>query len=222
MFFAAAVILLDMACSRGIGIIFRECAVGNDKNLHILVKPGACPKAVSLIAVDLVKCFLDRNTTAFQLHMNQRQTVHKNRHIISGVVIAGTFFILIDDLQTVVMDILFINQIDVLSFAIFASQVLYIIFLNLTSLFYDTFVGIGNLRFEECLPFFVGEAVLVKALKLLAKVKHEIFFVVNGHVLITLFAKHFDEGCLQSSFTLIRIGTFRLRLIFSYNGTFIG
>ena len=136
--------------------------------------------------------------------------------------ISGPFFILIDDLQTVVVDILLVNQIDVLSSAIFASQVLYIVFLNLTSLFHDAFVGIGNLGFEEGFPFFIREAVLVKTFKLFAKVKYKIFFVVNGYVLIALFAKHFDEGCFQSGFVLICIGAFGLRLIFGYNGAFIG
>ena len=98
MLFASAVVLLDMACSGGIGIILRECAIGDDKNLHILIKSRTRPKAVSLIAVDLVKSFLDRNTTTFQLHMNQRETIYKNGHVIPGVMIAGTFFILIDDL----------------------------------------------------------------------------------------------------------------------------
>ena len=192
--FAGAVVLLDMARSGGIGIIFRECAIGDDKNLHILIKSRTCPEAVSLIAIDLVESFLDRNPTALQLHMNQRETVHKNGHVISGIVISGPFFILIDDLQTVVMDILFVNQIDVLGPAIFASKVLYIVFLNLASLFHDAFVCVGNLGFEEGFPFFVGEAVLVKALKLLAKVKYKIGFVVNGHVFIALFTKHFDKG----------------------------
>ena len=96
--FAGTVALLDMARSGGIGIILGEGAVGDDKNLHILIKPRPSPKAVSLIAINLVESFLDRNTTALQLHVNQRQTVHKNGHVIPGVVIAGTFFILIDDL----------------------------------------------------------------------------------------------------------------------------
>ena len=70
MLFAGTVALLDMACSGGIGIIFREGAIGDHKNLHILIKSGACPEAVSLIAINLIKSFLDRNTTALQLHMN--------------------------------------------------------------------------------------------------------------------------------------------------------
>ena len=61
----------------------------------------------------------------------------------------------------------------------------------------------ANLRFEEGFPFFIREAVLVKAFKLLAKVKYKIFFVVNRHILVALFTKHFDEGCFQSCFALI-------------------
>ena len=57
-------------------------AVGDNENLHILIKPTTSPEAITLITVDLVERFLDSNATAFQLHMNQRQTVHKNGHII--------------------------------------------------------------------------------------------------------------------------------------------
>ena len=63
------VLLLDVAGSGGIGIILGECTVGDDKDLHILIKSGASPEAVSLISVDLIECFLDCDTTAFQFYI---------------------------------------------------------------------------------------------------------------------------------------------------------
>ena len=39
------------------------CAVGNHKNLHILIQPTARPEAVTLITVNLVERLFDRDTT---------------------------------------------------------------------------------------------------------------------------------------------------------------
>ena len=153
---------LNVACSGGIGIILCECAVGDNENLHILIKPTTSPEAITLITVDLVERFLDSNATAFQLHMNQRQTVHKNGHIISGVVRSGTFLILIDDLQTVVVDILLVNQRDVHRRAVLTGQILNIVLLNFSGLFHDTLIGIGNLAFEKAVPFLIRKLIVIE------------------------------------------------------------
>ena len=159
---ANSVILFDVACSGGVGIILCECAVGDYENLHILIKPTASPKAITLIAVDLVERFLDCHTTAFQFHMNQRQTIHQNSYIISGIMLSGTFLILIDDLQPVVVDVLFVNQGDVHGRTVLTGQVLHIIFLNFSGLFHDALIGVGNLAFEKAIPFLIRKLIVVQ------------------------------------------------------------
>ena len=64
-------------------IILGIGAVGDHKNLHKLIKSAGCPKAVPLVAVDLVKGLPDGNAPAFQFNMDQRQTVDQHRHIIA-------------------------------------------------------------------------------------------------------------------------------------------
>ena len=94
--------------------------------------------------------------------MNQRQTVYKNGHIISGVMGSGTFLILIDDLQAVIVNILLVNQRDVHRRAVLTGQILNIVLLNFSGLFHDTLIGIGNLAFEKTVPFLIRKLIVVQ------------------------------------------------------------
>ena len=96
-----------------IGIILRVRAVGDHENLHILKKTRTRPEAVTLIAVYLIERFTDRHSTPFQFDMHKRKAVDKHRHIIAVLPLSGIDFILIDDLQAVVMDILLVDQRDI-------------------------------------------------------------------------------------------------------------
>ena len=51
--------------SGSVRIIFCICAIGNHKNLHILKQTRSCPKALSLIAINLIECLTNRNSSAF-------------------------------------------------------------------------------------------------------------------------------------------------------------
>ena len=94
--------------------------------------------------------------------MNQRQTIDQNRHIISGIMCSAAFFILIDYLQPVVVNVLFVNQGDIHGSAVLTGQVLHIIFLNFSGLFYDALIGIGNLAFEKAVPFLIRKLIAVQ------------------------------------------------------------
>ena len=89
---------LDVAVSGGVGIILGMCTVGDNENLNVLIQTACRPKAIPLIAFDLVKGFTNGNATAFQLHMDKGQTVDENGHVIAGVVVALGLHILIDNL----------------------------------------------------------------------------------------------------------------------------
>ena len=58
--------------------------------------------------------------------MHQRQTVHEYRHIIAVLMGPILHLVLIDHLQSIVIDILLINQLDVLCQTIIQSQVQHI------------------------------------------------------------------------------------------------
>ena len=45
--------------------------------------------------------------------MDKGQTVDENGHVIAGVVVALGLLVLIDDLQTVVVDVLFVDELNI-------------------------------------------------------------------------------------------------------------
>jgi len=61
-------------------VILRVGAIGDDKNLYIFIQSAACPKAISLVTVNLVERLSNRHATAFQLDMHQRKSVHQRSH----------------------------------------------------------------------------------------------------------------------------------------------
>ena len=67
------------------------------------------------------------------------------------------YLILVDDLQAVVVDVLFVDQRDVFGAAIIPVQYLHIVFLNLPSLFRNMLVGVGNYITEKLLPLRIGK-----------------------------------------------------------------
>ena len=118
---APLLMFLFRISSGAVGIILCVCTIGNDKNLNIFVQSASRPERISLIAVNLIECFTDSNSSAFQFNMHKRQTIYQYCNIIAVVMlrtILCTNHILIDDLQPVIMDVLFIYECNVLGFTI--------------------------------------------------------------------------------------------------------
>ena len=108
--------ILDMPQAGRVGVIFCVRSVGDNKNLHIVEQAAARPKAVALVAVDLIECLADSYPATLQLHMNQRQSVDENGHIVTVIVGSALCLrngILVDDLQRIVVNTLFIKEANV-------------------------------------------------------------------------------------------------------------
>ena len=104
-----------------VGIILCICTIGNDKNLNVFVQSASCPERIPLVTINLIERLTDGNTSAFQLNMYKRQTVYQYGNIITVVMLCTIFHadhILINNLQPVIMDVLFIYERNILGFAI--------------------------------------------------------------------------------------------------------
>ena len=211
----------NVAVAGRVGVVFRVRAVGDNENLHILIQSAARPKAVSLVTVDLVECLLDRHTAPLQFHMNQRQTVYQNRDIIAIIIVAAVLHILVDNLQTVVVDVLFIQQRNIDRRAVLAGQVLNVVLLDAAGLFFDAIVRVGDFILKEVIPFLIRKGIIVQNLQLTAQVCHKVSIIMDREVGIALLLQHLDKCLLQRSLTLVGIRTFALRFVFCYNGTFV-
>ena len=211
----------NVAVAGRIGVVFRVRAVGDNENLHILIQSAARPKAVPLVTVDLVECLLDGHTAPFQFHMNQRQTVYQNRDIIAVIIVAAVLHILVDNLQTVVVDVLFIQQRNIDRRAVLAGQVLNVVLLDAAGLFFDAIVRVGDFILKKVVPFFIRKGIIVQNLQLTAQVCYKVSVIVDREVGIALLLQHPDKCLLQRSLALVSVRAFALRFVFCYNGTFV-
>ena len=131
-------------------------------------------------------------------------------------------YVLIGDLQTVVVNVLFVNQRDIFRTSVIAPQDLHIVLLNLAGLFRNAVVGIGNALGKEPLPFAIGKAVVVQRFELCAQVGDQLRLAVNRLVLIALLCQKADKLRFERSFALIGVGANLGGLVFGDHRVFCG
>jgi hypothetical protein len=116
-----------------VAVVLGVRTVTDYENLYILKEATPSPEAVVLITIDLVERLADINTSALELDMNKWQAIHENGDVIP--ILASTFnFILVENLNTVVVDVLLIDEVDVLAFTVISLENTDVIFLEATSL----------------------------------------------------------------------------------------
>ena len=160
--------LADMVVAGGIAVVFGECAVANDEDLHIVEECVACPEGVALVAVDLVEGFAYVHAAAFEFDMYERQTIDQDSHIVACRVCSTLLGILVDDLEVVLVDMLFVEEHDVTRVAVVEFEGKTRIVLYAVGFLGNAFGGVGDDLRVEALPLVFGEAILVEALQLLA------------------------------------------------------
>ena len=81
--------------------------------MDVFKKSATCPKAIALVAFDLVESFAELDTATFELDVDERETVDENCDIIAVVMIraiGGGDDVLIDDLKGVVVNIFLVDN----------------------------------------------------------------------------------------------------------------
>ena len=114
---SVSLLFLDMVEACRVGVILGVGSVGYDENLHILIQSAACPKTISLIAVNLVERLFELDTSPLQFYMHKRQSIDQYGYIVAGIMVSLLLLVLVDDLEVVVMYISLVNQVDVLGLA---------------------------------------------------------------------------------------------------------
>ena len=134
-----------------IAVVLRQRAIADHEQLHILKQTGTSPERFTLIAVNLIERLTQINTTALQFHMHHRQTVHQDRHVIP-IGVGSLSLVLVDDLQTVVVDVVLVDQDNVLGRTIVALKQLHMIFLDPDRLLDNPILLARNTFSEEPAP----------------------------------------------------------------------
>ena len=216
-FVPSLALLFDVAAAGGVGIVFRVGAVGDDENLDVFKKTVRGPEAVALVALDLVERLADGHAAPLELDMYQRQAVDEDGHVVTRVVVARSLLVLVEHLQTVVVDVLFVQQVDVFGRTAVLPQHLHMIELNPARLFQDTVVRARDAVFEKARPLAVRESVVVQPLQLAAEVGDECGLVVNLQIFIPLRAQKPQKFLLQRSLALIAVRPAGIRRVLGHD-----
>ena len=217
--------ILDGIVAGAVGVVLGICAVGDHKNLHILIQAAARPERIPLIAVDLVERLPDGHPAPLQFHMNQWKAVDQNRHIIAVIMPCAVclfYLILVDDLQAVVVDVLLVDQRDIFGTAIIPVQYLHIIFLNLPGLFGNMFVGVGNYITEKLPPLCIRKLVVVQLFQLAAEVGNQFIFGMQRQIGIAVLTQQPDKLFFQFRLALVAVSAHLGGFIGGNNSIFIG
>ena len=163
-------IIFDMLKSCCVRIILCMRTIGDYKQLYILIQSATCPKAVTLVSIDLIKCFSNCIPSFFKLDMHQWQSVYQNRYIITGFTFTLIFFVLVYYLQMIVMNVGFVDQLDVFYISVIKGKVLQIVFLYFAGFLYNAIISIRNNAVVKVVPFFIEKGVVIKFFKLSTEV----------------------------------------------------
>ena len=137
--------------------------------------------------------------------MYKRQPVHEDGHVIAVGVNAVCSFVLVQHLQAVVVNVLFIKQIDVLGCAVVPFEYLHMVVLYLAGLFNNTLVFVCKGIGKEPRPFGVGERIAIQRLKLTAQIINKPRLVRDAYVFISLPLKPLNKILLQLRFGLVKV-----------------
>lgn len=219
----AAGCLTDGVEPSGVGVVLGVGTIGDDEDLHILKEAAPRPERVPLIAVNLVESLPEGHAPSLELDMYQWKTIDQDGHIIA-VVVPGplllTHLVLVDDLETVVVDILLVDEGDIFGGAVIPPEHLHEVLLDLPGFLHDMLVGVSNSVGEEPLPLAVGKLVVVQGLQLAAQIGDEVGFLMNLQILIALLGEQLDKLPLQRRFALVAVRAVFHRLVGGDNGVF--
>ncbi len=208
----------------GVGIVLGVCTIGDDKNLHKLIQAAGCPEAIPLVAVNLIERLPNGHAPALQLNVHQGQAIDQHRYIIA--VIMGSPFlggngILMDDLQAIVVDVLFINEPDVLALPVVPVEHLHFVLLNQLRLFHHAAILFCQHFPPEPFPFAIGKDVSIQLFQLGAQVSNQVGLLVDGKVFIAQLPQQAEELIFQVGFALVRLRAPGLGGVLGDNGAFL-
>ena len=198
-----AVPLADVVVAGGVAVILRERAVGDDEDLDVFKESAARPEGFASIAVDLVERLAEIDAAPLEFDVDERKAVDEDGDVIAVFAYAVFGGILVDDLQFVVMDVVFVNEVDIFDGAVGAGEELNVIVLNDGGFFADAAVGIGDGLLEEAFPFGVGEREAVQFFEFSAQIGDEFGLGGDGEILIRLGLQECDKCLFEFRLGLI-------------------
>ena len=82
------------------------------------------------------------------------------------------------------MNMVFVDQLDVFGRSVIPFEHLDIVFLDLSGLLDNMFIGIGQIFLKESLPFLIGKSDIIQLFQLKTKIRFQFCFFMNRKILI--------------------------------------
>ena len=131
--------VMDVPFASRVGVILCLGPVSDDEELNVLEESGSSPEAVALVAIYLVKGFADGDASAFEFNVDERESVHQDGYVVA-VGSRSVYFILVDDLKAIVMNVLLVQEANVLRRPVISHQDLGWVILNSFGFFENAIV----------------------------------------------------------------------------------
>ena len=135
--------------------------------------------------------------------MHKWQSVYEYRHVVAVGSQSVLYFILVDYLCVVVVNVIFVYELYVALLPIVERQCLDVVLLYGLRFLGDAVAFIGYLTLKEALPFRIGESVVVEPFELFAQIGNQLTFMLDRHVFVALSLELFYHLALQVGLTLI-------------------
>ena len=210
-------ILLLLGITCGVGVVFRFSTIRNHEHLHKIEHRFACPEGIALITVNLVKGLLDTHASALQFYLHHRQTIHQYGHVVAVLIGTVAHLILIGHLQTVVIDVVLVNQSDVALRTIIQEQCHYIAI----ALYHLRLVLNGHLLIrdhrQQAFPLRIAQCQLIQQPYLLPEVCQQISLVLYPGIFIALTLQLLNHRAFQLGLALIALSRLWLHLEVSHH-----
>ena len=124
-------------------------------------------EAFLAVAVNLIERLADCNASLFQLHLNHRNSVHKNCNVVAVLMSAGLLK-LPDYLNLVPQQFVLVYKIDVLNMSVVKNKVKNIIVMNLARFVVHCVAGFIKISLNVAFPFAVKKVNIVQLFNLRA------------------------------------------------------
>ena len=151
----------------------------------------------------LIESLADSDAAFFQFHLDKRQAIHQNRHVVA-IRLRSNLLKLVDDLHFISGNILLVGDIDVLNMPIVKDKIVNVVIVNLAGFINQRISRLVQIFLHKPIPFLIGKRHIIKGLNLHPGIREQSFGSRNVlAVFIALVHQILDKLFFKIRFGLI-------------------
>lgn len=190
----------DGEFARRVRVVFRLDPGGDHEDLDELEERVALVEGFRLIALDLVERLFEASAGSFELDVNHGEPVDENRDVVP-VALLPFGAELAHDLEAVGVNFVFVEEVEIADGTVFATEVdERATVLQEARFILDPLLRVGEIFFEEALPFVVGEFEVVETFELASEILDELLLGVEIGEFVALVEEYAKKGVFERPF----------------------